>query len=213
MRILLADDHWFTADSIGNLVREQVPGGVLHTAESLDEAVEKAKNIEEIDLIILDLHMPGMNHFDGIAAIKRVRPKVPVAILSADDEPGSIRGALAHGAAGYILKTLSRDSMLAVMRLLIAGHTFAPGGALLPAERATDDALGPSDNRTKKVALSVRETEVFNLIIKGLNNKVISEKLNLTEATVKEHVRNVLRKHDCKNRVELLAKIGREHSY
>ncbi|MFP5514836.1 MAG: response regulator [Alphaproteobacteria bacterium] len=213
MQILLADDHWFTAESIGALMKEQVPNGRLYTANSLSEAIEIARQNIELDLIILDLHMPGMDGFNGIIRIRQVRPGVPVAIMSGDQDQSSMQSALAFGAVGYIPKTYPRDSLIAAMRLIAGGMVFAPAGALPsqlghlpdPTGAVVPDHQQDARRIDELSTLSDRERAVYELLLRGRKNKIIAEDLKISEATVKLHVRNVLRKLGYKDRVDLLA--------
>lgn len=212
MQILLADDHWFTAESIGALMKEQVPNGRLYTANSLSEAIEIARQSIELDLIILDLHMPGMDGFNGIIRIRQVRPRVPVAIMSGDQDQSSMQSALAFGAVGYIPKTYPRDSLIAAMRLIAGGMVFAPAAALPSQLGHLADPVGaavPEHQDARRIdelsTLSDRERAVYDLLLRGRKNKIIAADLKISEATVKLHVRNVLRKLGYKDRVDLLA--------
>lgn len=212
MQILLADDHWFTAESIGALMKEQVPNGRLYTANSLSEAIEIARQSIELDLIILDLHMPGMDGFNGIIRIRQVRPRVPVAIMSGDQDQSSMQSALAFGAVGYIPKTYPRDSLIAAMRLIAGGMVFAPAAALPSQLGHLADRVGaavPEHQDARRIdelsTLSDRERAVYDLLLRGRKNKIIAADLKISEATVKLHVRNVLRKLGYKDRVDLLA--------
>lgn len=210
MQILLADDHWFTAESVGALMKEQVPNGKLYTASSLDEAIEIARQSIKIDLIVLDLHMPGMDGFDGIRRIKEVRPGVPIAIMSGDLDQSSIQSALAFGAVGYIPKTLPRDSLISAMRLSIAGGMIVAPAGTLPPHRMVQETPAvpkPPDNQQADAlaALSDRERTVYDLILRGSKNKAIAVELMISESTVKLHVRNVLKKLGYTDRVDLLS--------
>jgi DNA-binding NarL/FixJ family response regulator len=230
MKLLIADDHWHIPESLENLfIKEKVEGGVVYKAATLAAAVQIAKDADRLDLIILDLHMPGMRKFAGIAIMQALCPTTPVAIMSADEDADSIRGAMEHGAAGYIPKTLPRDSVLAALRLLAAGMSFWPHGGLVNLRERKVRASGQATiverwnshegGRADVIAraptadtalprfnsLTARERQVCELLLQGMSNKAIGENLLITELTVKEHVRSILAKTGYANRKQLLA--------
>lgn len=215
MKLLIADDHWHVPESLEHLfIKERVEGGVVHKAATLDAAVQIAKQADRLDLIILDLHMPGMKNFAGIAIMQALCPTTPVAIMSGDEDPESIRGAMEHGAVGYIPKTLPRDSVLAALRLLAAGMSFWPHGGLvgLREQKArAHDQHESTEQPSARIAecLTARETQVCELLLQGMTNRAIGEALSITELTVKEHVRSILAKTGHVNRKQMLAHMRR----
>lgn len=213
MRILLADDHWFMFESMVRLLNEEIPGSEVVGAESLDDAMKVVGSDKSFDLILLDLNMPGMvgrghDRFSCIDKIKSIVPDTPVAIISAEEDEGVVQTALSKGAAGYIPKSLARNSLVAAMQLLVSGMSSFPRPVSRRVHKATDNHPGVSSGQrgsNEGPSLSAREKEVHSLILQGLSNKAIAERLEVKEGTVKEHVSAILRKYGAKSRSEIIA--------
>jgi DNA-binding NarL/FixJ family response regulator len=162
-----------------------------------------------VDLVILDLGMPGMNGLAGLDAARRHFGEVPVVVISGSTARDDVVGALERGAAGYIPKTLSSDAMLKALELVISGESYLPAILLKPdaGEAGESAAAGFS-------ALTAREREVLELLTEGLSNRQIAERLAVQEVTVKAHLQPVYRKLGVANRTQavtlaLSAGIGR----
>jgi len=212
MRILLADDHWFMFESMVRLLNEEIPGSEVVGAANLDEAMKVVDTDKSFDLILLDLNMPGMggrgqDRFSCIDKIKRMIPDTPVAIISAEEDEVIVQTALSKGAAGYIPKSLTRNSLVAAMQLLVSGMASYPRPVTRRVQKTPASHLGVLGLRdsNKGPNLSAREKEVHSLIIQGLSNKAIAERLAVKEVTVKEHVSAILKKFGAKRRSEIIA--------
>ncbi|GLR77474.1 response regulator transcription factor (plasmid) [Azospirillum oryzae] len=212
MRILLADDHWFLYESMARLLNEEIPGSEVVGVATLDDAFKEVDRDKAFDLILLDLNMPGMapggqDRFSCIDRIKEMRPDTPVAIISAEEDEDIVQEALSRGAAGYIPKSLARNSLVAAMQLLVSGMTFSPRPAIQRISSNADSRgeRGPQRGGQKGASLSARESEVLSLMVQGLSNKAIAERLGVKEVTVKEHVSAILKKRGAKSRLEIIA--------
>lgn len=203
MKFLVVDDH--------ALVRE----GLRHVLESLDDRVTvlEARNAIEayalvaqhadLDLVLLDLRLPGV---DGYAAMQELHQRhhaLPVVILSGSDDTPGVVAALKMGAVGFIPKSSSRDVMLQALRLVLSGGVYIPPQAL---GLAGFDGLGelsnPNPKSIDKPALTDRQMEVLGLIAQGKPNKIIAAELNISEATVKAHVTDIMRALKVTNRAQ-----------
>jgi DNA-binding NarL/FixJ family response regulator len=184
IRVLVVDDHAIVRDSLRRLLDQAEGIEVVATAADGGEAVAAATAGGEIDVVLMDLSMPGM---DGVAATRQLSAKDPaikVLILTTFDDGHRIMDALNSGAAGYLLKDASPDTIVAAV------HTVMAGGAPLDpkAARVLLDA-----QRTPQLArrLSGRETEVLALLATGLANKQIARRLGIAERTVKAHLTSI----------------------
>ncbi|MEP4888032.1 MAG: response regulator transcription factor [Alphaproteobacteria bacterium] len=204
MRILLADDHAMVRDGLKNYIQVVEPNTQIIEAETFDEAAGILSNDEGIDLIILDLNMPGMNRMEGLDKLHAVYPETPVVILSGSIDHADIMGALDHGAAGYFPKTMGGQSLTNALRLVLSGERYVPSVLLTPdCSRPADTALRePASKNRAGPDLSERETAVLGLLARGKSNKEIARDLGLQEATIKTHVTSVFRKLDVSNRTE-----------
>ncbi len=179
-------------------------------AETFPEAEKVAARNARLDLIILDLMMPGMNGLAGLRRMLKRKPNVPVVILSGSTRQQDIVGALELGAKGFVPKTISGKAMLSALRMILAGETYVPSAVLraVPAEDDRDDLRGDlvggaEDGSTQK--LTRRQQQVLDLLVRGHTNKKIAMELNLKEITVKIHLQSVFRKFGVSNRTQAVA--------
>ncbi|MCI0430087.1 MAG: response regulator transcription factor [Rhodospirillales bacterium] len=199
MKILLADDHNLVRDTIERFLGQL--GSDIHVlhAATLPQALKIARRGESLDLIILDLNMPGMNGLAGLKGMQAARPGVPVAILSGEIDPHIVRSALQAGAAGFLPKTMRAAAMLDALRLIASGERFVPDIAL-----STDS--GMSEGRPAVggalASLTRRERDVLKLLVEGLSNKEIAHRLNIEVVTVALHLRSIYRKLGVESRTQ-----------
>lgn len=199
MDVLIVDDHLFIHETLSAVVKGAVPGATVHTDTGITGAFERVRQLERLDLVLLDLGLPG---YTGIEALKHFRksfPHIRVAIVSAAEEPERVRDALAAGAAGYIPKTTSPSVMVAAVRLIAEGGTYVPAQIMAASQ---PPAPGPGD-------LTQRQTEVLRLLVKGLANRQIAERLEISENTAKQHAHALFGKLGVSSRTEAVAAAGR----
>jgi two-component system, NarL family, nitrate/nitrite response regulator NarL len=192
MRILIADDHDLLRDALASFIQRVIPGSSVTGAGSVDAALRSLTVSAAIDLVLLDLRMPGMNGLDGLTRLRQAFPQVKIALMSGEAGPDDVRGALGRGAVGFLPKTLPGDALVDAIRRIIAGEVYLPDGAVLAA-----DPVAPAGGGFTK-----REREVLDFLLKGLSNKEIARFLDLEEVTVKLHVRGLCRKLDARNRTQ-----------
>ena len=197
MRVLLADDHNLVRDALKSYVERLEPTAEVLTAESLSEAVSVAERSAVLDLVILDLRMPGMNGLQGLREMRALLPAVPVVIMSGGANQEDVRAALDLGARGFLPKTLSGPALVSAIKLILAGERFVPFDAF----DAPDEA--PVSGKSEGMPLlTQREREVLGYLEKGWSNKEIARALELQEVTIKLHIRGICRKLGAKNRTQ-----------
>jgi len=191
MRLLIADDHDLVRDALRSHIERVTPGTEVLGAGSVDEALSILNHGMTIDLLLLDLRMPGMNGLDGLVRLVATHPEVKVALISGDAGPEDVRAALARGAVGFLPKTLPIDELIEAVEQMVSGEIFLPEGAAdLPPETHSPQGF------------TRREREVLDFLLKGFSNKEIARALELEEVTVKLHVRGLCRKLGAKNRTQ-----------
>jgi DNA-binding NarL/FixJ family response regulator len=191
MRILLADDHDLIRDTIEEFLKRLAENLQVEHAATLSQALDVVRRTSDLDLILLDLRMPGMNGLAGLKAVQAESGSVPVVILSGETDPETIRRALQAGAAGFVPKTMRGTTMLNALRLVLAGERYVPD--ILLTEPATHgDAAGEGEHGL--AALTPREREVMRLLVEGLPNKEIGRRLKIEVVTVALHLRSIYRK-------------------
>ena len=198
MRILLADDHDLVRDSIEEfLKRLDREVQVLHAA-TLPQALELVQQDIPLDAILLDLRMPGMNGFAGLKAMRAARADVPVVVISGETDPDTVRGALQAGAAGFLPKTMRGTAMLSALRLILSGERYVPD--LVVASSGEPMSAAPSG--AGFAGLTQRERDVMSLLVQGLPNKEIGQRLKIEVVTVALHLRSIYRKLGVSSRTQ-----------
>ncbi|MGH8612333.1 MAG: response regulator [Gammaproteobacteria bacterium] len=197
IRILIADDHLVVREGLVAILNRQSDMTVVGEAGSGHEALEQWRN-QRPDVTLMDLRMPEMSGVEAIIAIREADDKASVIILTTYDSDEDVYRGMRAGAKAYLLKDAHREELLSCVRAVHAGKTVvSPGVAAKLANRLREDELTP------------RELEILNLVAQGLSNKLIARALEITEGTVKTHVKNVLEKLDATSRTEALAVAAR----
>jgi len=205
VRILLADDHTLIRENLRDFLQTLDTDVSIFEAATLQEAEETASRQSSLDLIILDLMMPGMNGLKGIQHMVEKYTGIPVVILSGSVIQENILGALDFGARGFIPKTIGGKAMLSALRLILSGETYVPTQALAGAgERLGDETISKEEgNQAGPLKdLTDRERDVLSLLVKGHPNKIIARELGLKEVTVKVYLQAVYRKLGVSNRAQ-----------
>ncbi len=191
MRVLLADDHDLLRDTLAMFLEHE--GDIaVSSAATFGEAREAVARGPRFDLVLLDLNMPGMDGIEGIRRMRAMPDAPPVALISGQVNADAVGQALAAGASGFVPKTLSARSLVHAIRLMAMGERFVPVECLTAPRR--DLAAG--------LRLSEREIEVLRGLSIGLANKEIARRIQLSEATVKLHVKTLYRKLGVANRTQ-----------
>jgi DNA-binding NarL/FixJ family response regulator len=188
IRIALADDHSLLRQGIAALLADQPDMKLVVEAGTGLEAIEKFRT-HRPDLMLMDLQMPGMNGIDAMIAIRGEFPDARFIVLTTYAGDVQIVRALKAGARAYLLKSLLHRELLDTIRAVHAGQRR------IPPEVAAELALHAGDD-----ALTAREIEVLRLIAEGSANKIVADRLSITEETVKAHVKNILSKLDANDR-------------
>jgi DNA-binding NarL/FixJ family response regulator len=198
MKILLADDHALFREGARYLLRQLDEAVQVLEAESCCAAIAHADAHDDIDLALLDLHMPGMDGIDCVVQFQQAHPSVPVVVLSGSESRLSVQAVLDVGALGYIPKSSSSQVMLSAIRLVLSGGVYLPP-LLLNQDTllvdAVDDALPPC-------SLTERQMDVLRLLAAGKPNKLIARELGLGEGTIKVHLAGIFRAFGVNNRTE-----------
>ena len=202
VRVMVVDDHPMWRDAVARDL-EAAGYDVVATAANGTEALNRAPAARP-DVVVLDLQIPAPTGVEVTAELAGADGAVRVLILSASGEQADVLEAVKAGATGYLVKSASREELVAAVRRVAQGEAvFTPGlaGLVLGEYRRLSDAPRSQDPPTPE--LTERETEVLRLVAKGLSYKQIAERLVLSHRTVQNHVQNTLRKLQMHNRVQL----------
>jgi DNA-binding NarL/FixJ family response regulator len=210
-RLLIADDHPLFRGAL----REAV-SGLLQKVETVEagtfeEVVEQLERGGEVDLILLDLTMPGVRGFSGLMYLRAQYPSLPVVVVSANDDPAAIRRCMEFGASGFIPKTAGVEAMRAAVSRVLDGGVWTPPDVDLTAGADAETAALMS----RMATLTPQQVRVLMMLSEGLLNKQIAFQLGVSEATVKAHVSAILQKLGVESRTQAViaaAKIESGHS-
>ena len=195
-RLVIADDHPLFRDALRLTIAQTLPEAEIAEADSFDSLRAALDAAAETDLVLLDLNMPGMQGFSGLLFLRAQFPAVPVAIISANEEPRVVRLALELGAIGYIAKSATPAEIRAALAALLAGRSWRPASVDLGRQE-------PDARLAARLArLTPQQVRVLMMLSDGLANKQIAHALDVSEATVKAHVSAVLQKLGADNRTQ-----------
>ena len=197
--ILLIDDHPMLRNGVKQLIALDSRLKVIGEASNGEQGVELAKQLDP-DLILLDLNMPGMNGLDTLDSMRQTSLSGRIVVFSVSNHEDDVVTALKRGADGYLLKDMEPEDLLAALHNAAAGKMVL-SEALTPVLAASLRESRPSGDRDIQ-SLTPRERDIIKLLAEGLPNKMIARRLNITESTVKVHVKHLLKKMKLKSRVE-----------
>lgn len=191
IRVLIAEDHPLFRAALRHVIEGLFAERQIFEAGSLDEALALVTGRDlDLDVIMLDLRMPGSEGFSGLIALRSAVPDVPIIVVSASSSPEIMRDAIVYGAAGFIPKSFCKDEIADGVRRVINSEVFLPADATDASERA--DWRAPL--RDRMATLTQGELRVLQLVACGKSNKIIAYELGIKESTVKAHITSILRK-------------------
>ena len=203
IRVVIADDQALFREGLRTLLSTRPEVDVVGEAANGLEALAMVAQLQPA-VVLMDLQMPEM---DGIQATARMRdrhPEIPVLVLTTFDDDANLFGALRAGAAGYLLKDVSSETLVAAMQAATRGESFlqstVTGRVVAAFARLMED--GGVRAQALVLPLSPREREILALLGTGASNKEIADRINLAEGTVKNHVTNILSKLDVRDRTQ-----------
>jgi two-component system, NarL family, nitrate/nitrite response regulator NarL len=186
LRILLVDDHAILLDGIKNLLQQEEGITVAGIAESAEKALEFLKT-NDVDIVITDFHMPGMDGLTLVHTIKRIQPQIKTIILSMHDETHLVKEILRAGVNGYVLKKDTHKELMAAIDEVKNGKVYLSSDIN---KILITNLQNPDEGRL----LTDREREILKLIAKEYSNKQIAEELFISERTVETHRKNIFKK-------------------
>ncbi len=195
-KIIIADDHPLCRGALHQTVKNLYPTATIIEASTLEHLVEKISFTPNVDLILLDLSMPGVRGFSGLLYLRSQHPNIPVAICSASEESSTIRRALDFGASGFIPKSARLDVMSQAITAIMAGEVWIP-------EDVDLNVIDKEEDMIKRMSsLTPQQMRVLMMVSEGLLNKQIAYRLSVSEATVKAHVSAILQKLNVESRTQ-----------
>ena len=213
MKILLVDDHVLSRDGLREVLKELKNDAIVLEASDCHKTMQLVGENPDLDLILLDISLPDGNGLGMLTQLRQRYPSVAVVVLSGYHDRENVVTAIKLGALGFIPKSAQRSVILGALRFILAGGIYVPPEILssdplpnlqLRAPNAAEKVPSPSE-----IGLTGRQLEVLRLMMEGMGNKAISRALDLTEATVKNHVTAVLKALNVTNRTEAVVVAGK----
>jgi DNA-binding NarL/FixJ family response regulator len=203
--LVIADDHPLFRDALRQAVASVVASARIDEAGSFEELTALLAQDSDVDLVLLDLSMPGISGFSGLIYLRAQFPAIPVVIVSASDDGGTIRQSLDFGASGFIPKRFGVDTLRDAITKILGGDVWVPADTDLSS--ATDPELVRL--RDRLVTLTPQQVRVLMMLSEGLLNKQIAYELGVSEATIKAHVSAILQKLGVESRTQAVIAAAR----
>jgi DNA-binding NarL/FixJ family response regulator len=204
-RLMIVDDHPLFRGALSQALAASITGAVIVESGSLDELVAQLAQSTDIDLILLDLAMPGVQGLSGLLYLRAQHPEIPVVIVSASEDAPLIRRAIEFGASGYAPKSLPVERIRDAVRQVLSGAIWVPSDV--------DLAANPDKETSELVSrlstLTPQQVRVLMMLGEGLLNKQIAFRLSVSEATIKAHVSAILQKLAVDSRTQAVIAINR----
>ena len=209
MKILVVDDHPLVRDALSQLVSEL--GGDTSVLQAPDCAagLEAARANSDIDLVLLDLNLPGLRGIPALERFRRDHPAMPVVIVSMFRDRETVHEAIRRGAIGFIPKSSSRETIVNALRLILAGSVYVPPEAATGDSAREDAAPLVHARSAAELGITPRQGQVLALLMKGRSNKQICRELGLAERTVKAHMSAVLNALKVTSRTQAVIAAGK----
>jgi DNA-binding NarL/FixJ family response regulator len=204
-RILIADDHPLVRGALRQAVAGAVAGADIIECGSLEDVTKALDSCSDVDLILLDLAMPGVRGFSGLRYLRAQHPSAPVVVVSGNEDRSVIRLCIDFGASGFIPKSTDMETMRAAMLAVLAGEVWTPADVDLndPGDRETIESV------RRLASLTPQQVRVLMMLSEGLLNKQIAYELSVSEATVKAHVSAILQKLGVESRTQAVIAASR----
>jgi DNA-binding NarL/FixJ family response regulator len=197
-RLVIADDHPLFRGAMREAISGLLEQVDIAEAGTFNEVAELLERGSEVDLVLLDLTMPGVRGFSGLMYLRAQYPGVPVIVVSANDDPAAIRRCMEFGASGFIPKTLGVEAMRGAISRILNGGVWTPPDVDLSAGSDAETAA----LMARMATLTPQQVRVMMMLSEGLLNKQIAYQLGVSEATVKAHVSAILQKLGVESRTQ-----------
>ncbi|WP_125558237.1 response regulator transcription factor [Pseudoalteromonas rubra] len=198
-QFLIADDHPLFREALKGALQNQFDGLEIFESENFEQTLQQLSEQEELDLLLLDLHMPGNGDLYGLIRIREDYPSLPIVVVSGSEDLNVISKVMGYGAMGFIPKASSSQEIVEALNQVLEGDVWLPA--------SLKDQIAELDGEDKQLAqqiasLTPQQYKVLQYLHEGLLNKQIAYELNISEATVKAHITAIFRKLGVYNRTQ-----------
>lgn len=210
LKLLVVEDHALVREGLVRLLGQLEDETVVLESPDFESALNILDDEGDVDLVLLDLALPGIDGFAGLDVLRHRYPAMPVTVVSAFDDTPTITRVLNLGASGFIPKALSGEGLLSAVREVLAGNIYRPSGQ--PSARLDDATPVPPSKvsvRPDEIGLTERQAQVLCLMVRGMSNREIADQLQLSEGTVKIHATAVFKALGVSSRTQALVAVAR----
>ncbi|KNC65734.1 response regulator transcription factor [Pseudoalteromonas ardens] len=198
-QFLIADDHPLFREALKGALQNQFDGLEIFESENFEQTLQQLSEQDELDLLLLDLHMPGNGDLYGLIRIREDYPSLPIVVVSGSEDLTVISKVMGYGAMGFIPKASSSQEIVEALNQVLEGDVWLPA--------SLKDQIAELDGEDKQLAqqiasLTPQQYKVLQYLHEGLLNKQIAYELNISEATVKAHITAIFRKLGVYNRTQ-----------
>lgn len=209
IKVLMVDDHALFRDGMRYVLQQLADEVEVIDSGNFVDGMKQAASNPDLDLALLDLHMPGSEGAKSILAFHTANPSIPLVVVSGSDQREDIEKVMEYGAMGFISKMSSSKMMLSALRMVLDGGVYLPPQLLQQAmaglEQGGNGVVDKRTARQNKSGLTTRQMQTLQLLAEGLSNKEISERMNLAEGTVKIHTAAVYQALRVSSRLEAVS--------
>jgi DNA-binding NarL/FixJ family response regulator len=209
LRLLVVDDHAMVREGLLQVLRKLGTNVVQYEAQDAESALLLLETEKDFDLVLLDIMLPGTNGLSLLGILRKRFPAIPVVVLSALDDIDVVSRAMSLGAAGYVTKSGSGDTLLEALKSVLAGEVYIPLHLHDKVSVSLSGGMGRSRTVTSRYGLTEGQVRVLEMVREGKSNREIADLLELTEGTVKVHVSKILRKLGVASRAGAIALLQR----
>ncbi len=204
-RLVIVDDHPLFRGALNQALSQTLPNAVIDEAASLDALTDLMGRGGDVDLILLDLSMPGVLGLSGLLFLRSQYPETPVVVVSATEDRTTIRRCIEFGASGFVPKSQPVENIRMAVQAVLAGKVWIPADVELAGAPPSESG----DLLSRISSLTPQQLRVLMMLSEGLPNKLIAFKLNVSEATIKAHVSQILTKLGVDSRTQAVIAINR----
>ncbi|KZN41482.1 response regulator transcription factor [Pseudoalteromonas luteoviolacea] len=198
-QFLIADDHPLFREALKGALQNQFDGLEVIESESFEQTLERLSEYDDLDLLLLDLHMPGNGDLYGLIRIREDYPALPIVVVSGSEDLNTISKVMGYGAMGFIPKASSSQDIVTALMQVLEGETWLPSDI----KEKIEDLDGEERELAQQIAsLTPQQYKVLRYLHEGLLNKQIAYELSISEATVKAHITAIFRKLGVYNRTQ-----------
>jgi DNA-binding NarL/FixJ family response regulator len=207
LKILVVDDHALVREGLSQVLKGLDPAEPTEVmqAPNCAQAFELAQVHPDLDLVLLDYHLPDMNGLAALAIFGKNHPELPVVMLSGSANPSVVHQALTHGAAGFVTKSGMSDELLDALRRVLAGEIYRPADSTA----FPDFSWTSTADQQPAPVFSQRQLEVLQLLLDGCTNREMGARLFVGEETIKTHVAAIMRAFNAKTRTQAATEAAR----